>query len=69
MPNDEMLEIQTQQDELSRKLNEKRNLNEKISDDLNKSQKAMDEQKHVNISLRKSKKSRSRPIQILNQVT
>ena len=37
--------------------------------DLNKFQKAMDEQKHVNFSLRKSKKSRTRLIQILNQVT
>ena len=60
---DTLHEIQTQQDELSRKLNEK------ICGDLNKFQKAMDEQKHVNFSLRKSKKSRSRLIQILNQVT
>jgi len=37
MTNDEMREIQAQQDELNRKLNEK------ISDDLNKFQKAMDD--------------------------
>ena len=45
-----MREIQAQQDELSRKLTEK------ISDDLSKFQKTMED---ANISLRKSKKNRN----------
>jgi hypothetical protein len=58
MSNNEIREIQAQQDELSRKLTEK------ISDDLSKFQKTMEDifkqkQVNANISFRKSKKNRN----------
>jgi hypothetical protein len=64
MTNDEMREIQAQQDELTRKLNEK------ISGDLSKFQKqwmiylSKNKYVNVNISFRKSKKNRNRQTRI-----